>query len=137
LMIQLKWLDLWDLRIVWVHIRISSGMSWGMIGLVENCSANVSDGDMWHDVAADRLSISRLLLFCQFLLPMGKCFQNYLFMNIGDTWYNLDTNYIHRRAFIASVSANRRPSDQIRVFQISDGFAHLSAWQLYTDYLEH
>jgi hypothetical protein len=31
------------------------------------------------------LRYRRSSLFCQFLLPMGKYFQNYRFFNIGDT----------------------------------------------------
>jgi hypothetical protein len=41
---------------------------------------------------------------------MGKDFQNYLYMNIGDAWDNRDTNNIRRRMFVLSVEAKYMPS---------------------------
>jgi hypothetical protein len=77
------------LFIVSFHTGISRGMSWRMIRLFENGSVHVSNRDMWHESAADRLRYPRLLFFCQFLLPMGKYSQNYRFMNLEDMLYHI------------------------------------------------
>jgi hypothetical protein len=65
--------------------------------------------DMWYELGADRLRYPHVIFVCQFLLPMGKYSQNYLFMKIGDTRDNIDTNIIHSRTFVVTVAARGIP----------------------------
>jgi hypothetical protein len=99
---------------------------------------NVSKADMWHELSGDRLRLPRFLLFCQYLLPMGKYFQ-IIFLWTLETCDITETQITFsgiRSLSLSQPTESHRPFDQIPSFQISDGSVHSVRLQLDIDYFE-